>query len=134
MNVYLYAENKNVWKSINNCGSYLLIITANMSVGMLSSFHGCRWIFKMFVFSIQLAIYVTFSLSSIFVASYKGMVTIPGNSGSVANLCPVHLPGQNIFCPGQNTFCTGQNNFCPRQNIFVPDKTFLSWTKKFVLS
>ena len=47
------------------------------------------------------------------------------------DLCPVHLPGQNIFCPGQNIFCpgqnifcTGQNNFCPRQNIFVPDKNF----------
>ena len=40
------------------------------------------------------------------------------------NLCPVHLPGQNIFCPGQNIFCTGQNNFCLRQNIFVPDKIF----------
>ena len=35
----------------------------------------------------------------------------------VFNQCPVHLPGQNIFC-------TGQNNFCPRQNIFVPDKNF----------
>ena len=40
------------------------------------------------------------------------------------NLCPVHLPGKNIFCPGQNIFCTGQNNFCPRQNIFVLDKNF----------
>ena len=28
-------------------------------------------------------------------------------------LCPVHLPGKNIFCPGQNVFCPGQNVFCP---------------------
>ena len=37
-------------------------------------------------------------------------------------ICPVHLPGQNIFCPGQN-------QICPRQNDFVNDKIILSMTK-----
>ena len=32
-------------------------------------------------------------------------------------LCPVHLPGQNIFCPGQN-------QIYPKQNNFVNDKIF----------
>ena len=39
-----------------------------------------------------------------------------------ANKCPVHLPGQNIFC-------SGQNQICPRQNNFVNDKIILSMTK-----
>ena len=42
-------------------------------------------------------------------------------------LCPVHLPGQNIFCPGQN-------QICPRQNDFVHDKIFFVHDKNFVHS
>ena len=34
------------------------------------------------------------------------------------NSCPVHLPGQNIFCPGQNVFCPGQ---LANLDIFVGD-------------
>ena len=28
-------------------------------------------------------------------------------------ICPVHLPGQNIFCPGQNDFCLDKK-FCTK--------------------
>ena len=42
-----------------------------------------------------------------------------------SNKCPVHLPGQNIFCPGQN-------QICPRQINFVHDKIFFVWDKNFV--
>ena len=40
-------------------------------------------------------------------------------------ICPVHLPGQNIFC-------RGQNQICPRQNNFVNDKVFFVHYKNFV--
>ena len=41
------------------------------------------------------------------------------------SFCPVHLPGQNIFCPGQN-------QICPRQINFVHEKIFFVWDKDFV--
>ena len=41
------------------------------------------------------------------------------------DLCPVHLPGQNIFC-------LGQNQICPRQNKFVWDKIYFVQDKNFV--
>ena len=42
-----------------------------------------------------------------------------------AHKCPVHLPGQNIFC-------LGQNQICPRQNKFVQDKIYFVQDKNFV--
>ena len=51
----------------------------------------------------------------------------------VGGQCPVHLPGQNIFCPGQNIFCPGQNFFVPDKIIFVPDKiTFVPGLKAHI--
>ena len=68
-------------------------------------------------------------------------------------LCPVHLPGQNLFCLGQNLICPRQNDFvqdniffCPRQKFcpqlknhfcsgethFKPWTKFLSWTKNIL--
>ena len=41
------------------------------------------------------------------------------------NICPVHLPGQNIFCLGQNQICTRQNNFVQDKIFFVQDKNFV---------
>ena len=54
----------------------------------------------------------------------------------ISDLCPVHLPGQNIFCPWQNIFCPRQK-FCPwleisflkAKMIFKLWTKFLSWTK-----
>ena len=39
-------------------------------------------------------------------------------------LCPVHMPGQNVFC-------LGQNQICPRKNDFVQDNTFFCPRQKF---
>ena len=77
----------------------------------------------------------------------------------MCHFCPVHLPGQNIFCPiqnqicprqnnfvndkificpvhlpRQNIFCPGQNQICPRQNNFVNDRIFLVHKNFFVHS
>ena len=41
------------------------------------------------------------------------------------DLCPVHLPRQNIFCPGQNQICPRQNNFVIDKAFFVHDKNFV---------
>ena len=40
-------------------------------------------------------------------------------------ICPVHLPGQNIFCPGRNQICLSQNNFVNDKILFVHDKNFV---------
>ena len=50
---------------------------------------------------------------------------LPATDRLNQDICPVHLPGQNIFC-------TRQNNFCPRQNIFVPDKKFCPKLKEYI--
>ena len=54
-------------------------------------------------------------------------------------LCPVHLPGQNVFCPGQYIFCPRQkfcpqlkNHFCSGETHFKPWTKFLSWTKNIL--
>ena len=41
------------------------------------------------------------------------------------DLCPVHLPVQNIFCPGQNQICPRQINFVQDKIFFVQDKNFV---------
>ena len=43
----------------------------------------------------------------------------------ISDQCPVHLPGQNIFCPGQNQICPRQNNFVIDKIYFVHDKNFV---------
>ena len=46
---------------------------------------------------------------------------------NVADLCLVHLPGQNIFCPGQNKNCPRQK-FCPRlKSPFFAFKNPFKW-------
>ena len=44
--------------------------------------------------------------------------------------CPVHLPGQNIFCPGQNQICPRQINFVHDKIFFVQDKNFVHGLKQ----
>ena len=46
------------------------------------------------------------------------------------NLCPVHLPRQNIFCPGQNQICPRQNDFIQNKTFFVQDKNFVHGLKR----
>ena len=43
------------------------------------------------------------------------------------SFCPVHLPGQNIFCPGQNQICPRQINFVHDKMFFVRDKNFVRY-------
>ena len=47
-----------------------------------------------------------------------------------SDLCPVHLPGQNIFCPGQNQICPRQINFVHDKIFFVRDKNFVHGFKQ----
>ena len=35
------------------------------------------------------------------------------------DLCPVHLPGQKIFCPGQNYSVLYKSDFVPDKKYFV---------------
>ena len=41
------------------------------------------------------------------------------------NKCPVHLPGQIIFCLEQNQICPIQNKFVKEKIFFVQDKNFV---------
>ena len=43
--------------------------------------------------------------------------------------CPVHLPGQIIFCLGQNQICPIQNKFVKDKIFFVQDKNFVHGLK-----
>ena len=49
------------------------------------------------------------------------------------DLCPVHLPGQNVFCPGQNQICPRQINFVHDKIFFVQDKNFVHGSKQVSL-
>ena len=45
------------------------------------------------------------------------------------NICPIHLPGQIIFCLGQNQICPIQNKFVKDKIFFVQDKNFVHGLK-----
>ena len=54
-----------------------------------------------------------------------GLLGLSSILGTFSLFCPVHLPGQNIFCPGQNQICLRQNNFVNDKIFFVHDKNFV---------